>query len=192
MTPCLVNKADEDNIFEADIWFWFLSWCLVEILKRKFDQDLCQNLRWPNEVTLERTLNPRVRCALAMFNTKLITWCSGGGCQSVSGSCLSVPSPWCTIHSYLGVHGRSSQVHLCQKGEMGRDTSLSWLVSLFLVSMHLVKVVKHLFSSLSYYHHQSDLWTLHIITMITEVSFKTAQGITRIFGRRVKSNCVAL
>ena len=28
----------------ADVWSKFLSWCLVNILKMKFDQDLCQNL----------------------------------------------------------------------------------------------------------------------------------------------------
>ena len=40
---------------EADVWFRFWSWCLVEILKMKFDQDLCLNLWYK--------LNPRVRCA---------------------------------------------------------------------------------------------------------------------------------
>jgi len=40
---------------EADVWFRFWSWCLVEILKMKFDQDLYLNLWYE--------LNPRVRCA---------------------------------------------------------------------------------------------------------------------------------
>ena len=40
---------------EADVWLRFWSWCLVEILKMKFDQDLCLNLWYE--------LNPRVRCA---------------------------------------------------------------------------------------------------------------------------------
>ena len=40
---------------EADVWLRFWNWCLVEILKMKFDQDLCLNLWYE--------LNPRVRCA---------------------------------------------------------------------------------------------------------------------------------
>ena len=40
---------------EADVWLRFLSWCLVEILKMKFDQDLCLNLWYE--------FYPRVRCA---------------------------------------------------------------------------------------------------------------------------------
>ena len=40
---------------DADVWLEFWSWCLVEILKMKFDQDLCLNLWYE--------LNPRVRCA---------------------------------------------------------------------------------------------------------------------------------
>ena len=46
-----------DNLFSStsDVWLRFWSWCLVEILKMKFDQDLCLNLWYE--------LNPRVRCA---------------------------------------------------------------------------------------------------------------------------------
>ena len=40
---------------EAHVWLRIWRWCLVEILKMKFDQDLCLN-SWYE-------LNPRVRCA---------------------------------------------------------------------------------------------------------------------------------
>jgi len=46
---------------EAHVWMRFWSWCLVKILKMKFDQDLCLNLWYE--------LNPRVRCAFGnIFN----------------------------------------------------------------------------------------------------------------------------
>ena len=40
---------------DVDVWLRFWSWCLVKILKMKYDQDLCLSL-WDE-------LNPRVRCA---------------------------------------------------------------------------------------------------------------------------------
>ena len=55
------SEARFGQDFEAYVLWrgWYLveiwSWCLVEILKMKFDQDLCLNLWYE--------LNPRVRCA---------------------------------------------------------------------------------------------------------------------------------
>ena len=40
--------------WDADVLLRFWSWCLVEILKMKFNQDLCLNLWYE--------LNPQVRC----------------------------------------------------------------------------------------------------------------------------------
>ena len=51
--------------FAADVRLRLWSWCLVEILKMKFVQDLCRN-SWFE-------LNPRVRCVLAMFFFSLVT-----------------------------------------------------------------------------------------------------------------------
>ena len=42
---------------DADVWLRFWSWCLVEIIKMKFDQDLWKNLR-PKEVTLVSRTQP--------------------------------------------------------------------------------------------------------------------------------------
>ena len=43
---------------------WDFSWCLVEILKMKCDQDLCLNLWYDLKKLLwQDGLNPRVRCA---------------------------------------------------------------------------------------------------------------------------------
>ena len=51
----LVKTLELKCYGEADVWLIFWSWCLVEILKMKFDQYLC--------LTLWYELNPRVRCA---------------------------------------------------------------------------------------------------------------------------------
>ena len=43
---------------------WVSSWCIVEVLKMKCDQDLCLNLRYDLKKLLwQDELNPRVRCA---------------------------------------------------------------------------------------------------------------------------------
>ena len=61
---CLVTIVKFKFCGDGDVWLKFWIWCLVEILKKKFDQDLCLNfwydfkkLYWQDE------LNPRVRCA---------------------------------------------------------------------------------------------------------------------------------
>ena len=42
---------------------WVFSWCLVEILKMKCDQDLCLNLWYDlKKLLCQDELNPRVRC----------------------------------------------------------------------------------------------------------------------------------
>ena len=49
----------------ADVLFRFWSWCLVEIMKMKSDQDLFENLWYDLKklLWLQTELNPRVRCA---------------------------------------------------------------------------------------------------------------------------------
>ena len=59
---------DQFCIF-ADNWSRFWSWCLVEILKMKFDQDLYKNLQYE--------LNPRVRCAFGNV------WAYKGKCEKM-------------------------------------------------------------------------------------------------------------
>ena len=51
----LVNILNFKFSQDANVWLGFSSECLVEILKMKFDQDLCLKLWYE--------LNPRVRCA---------------------------------------------------------------------------------------------------------------------------------
>ena len=55
----LVNILNFKFSRDADVWLGFLSECLVEIMRMKFDQDLCLNLfkLWKAE------LNSWVRCA---------------------------------------------------------------------------------------------------------------------------------
>ena len=54
---------------EAHVWLRIWRWCLVEILKMKFDQDLCLN-SWYE-------LNPRVRCAFGnVYSFLWICCCS--------------------------------------------------------------------------------------------------------------------
>ena len=49
------------------------NWCLVEILKMKFDQDLCLNLWYDLKKLLwQDELNPRVRCAFGNVSTNII------------------------------------------------------------------------------------------------------------------------
>ena len=40
----LFNILNFEFSWDADVWLKFWSWCMVEILKKKFDQDLCLNL----------------------------------------------------------------------------------------------------------------------------------------------------
>ena len=61
----LVNILNLKFSPDTDICLRFLSWCLVEILKMKFDQDLCLNLWYDFKNSLwQDELNPRIRCAL--------------------------------------------------------------------------------------------------------------------------------
>ena len=54
----LVNILNLKFSQDADVWLRFWSWCLVEILKMKFD--LCLKLWYE--------LNPQVRCAFGNVN----------------------------------------------------------------------------------------------------------------------------
>ena len=59
--------------------FW--SWCLVDILKIKFDQDLFLNLWYDlKKLLLQDELNPRVRCAFGnvyfQYHSILNNFCS--------------------------------------------------------------------------------------------------------------------
>ena len=59
----LVNILNFNVSLDADVWLRCWTCWLVEILKMKFDQDLCKNLWYE--------LNPRVRCAFGnvlMYN----------------------------------------------------------------------------------------------------------------------------
>ena len=64
---------------------WVLKLCLVEILKMKFDQDLCLNL-WYNS-----TLGSVV--PLAMFLLKCWVWWKGGACRVSANNFLLCTDP---------------------------------------------------------------------------------------------------
>ena len=58
-----------------DIWLRFRSWCLFEILKMKFDQDLCKNLQYELKKLLWKAdFNPRVRCIFSKVFNKIHTY----------------------------------------------------------------------------------------------------------------------
>ena len=56
---------------DADCLVEIFSWCLVEILKMRCDQDLCLNLWYDfKKLVWQDELNPRVRCAFGnVYNT---------------------------------------------------------------------------------------------------------------------------
>ena len=97
----LVNILNFKFSRSGDVWCGFWSECLIDILKMKFEQDLCLNLWYDlKKLFWWDELKPRVRCAFGnVFSIQppgLIyscsgTWCTHALCKiSASGSGIAL------------------------------------------------------------------------------------------------------
>ena len=111
----LVKILNFKFIGDADVWL--RSWFLVEILKMKFDQDLCLNLWYDlRKLLWKDELNAWVRCAFGNFFYRYgIFWMPPGESSHLGGSYMQFirtpqgalvviavkaisPSPRCPLH----------------------------------------------------------------------------------------------
>ena len=100
--PSLLEAQEFGQYFAADVLQRLWSWILVEILKMKFDQDLCLNL-WYDPIGYFGKMNSALGSVvpLAMFLLKqlryLISVDSSQSLEAASSSCINklwVNPPW--------------------------------------------------------------------------------------------------